>query len=297
VHLHELTATLLARCNFPQAGSRLHCAVSGGADSLAMMVLATEAGCEVVAIHVDHGIRTGSISEATVVRAAAERFGAQFVSESVHVSSGPNLEARARAARYSVLPDDVAIGHTADDQVETTLMNLMRGAGLDGLASISPLRRPIIGLRRQETRSLCAALELTPVQDPSNADPAYTRNRVRNELLPLMNDIARRDIVPVVSRQVGAFREDAEHLQLLAGELDPTDAKALCAAPPSLAKRALRKWLRMYTDAELHPPGASAIERVMSVARGERRACEIEGGLRVSRSGQRLRIATDHQGR
>ena len=77
-------------------------------------------------------------------------------------------------------------GHTADDQAETVLLNLLRGAALDGLAGMDPGRRPLRRLRRAETRALCAELDLTPVADPSNDDPAFRRNRVRHELLPLL---------------------------------------------------------------------------------------------------------------
>src|SRR5688572_2097535 len=96
---------LLPRCRFPTAGTVVTCAVSGGADSLALLVLATAAGLDVTAVHVDHGLRPGSAGEADVVAAAAERFGAAFRAERVVVELGPNLEARARAARYAVLPE------------------------------------------------------------------------------------------------------------------------------------------------------------------------------------------------
>ena len=129
-------AALLARCSFPPAGTAVDCAVSGGADSLALLVLAVAAGCSVTAIHVDHGLREGSAGEADVVAAAAARFGARFRAERVDVASGPNLEARARAARYAVLPADVLLGHTADDQAETILINLLRGAGVGGLTGM-----------------------------------------------------------------------------------------------------------------------------------------------------------------
>ena len=95
---------ILARCTFPQAGEPVACAVSGGADSLALLVLATTAGCEVTAVHVDHGLRPGSAEEAERVEHAAHRFGAGFRSVRAEVSPGPNLEARARAARRAVLP-------------------------------------------------------------------------------------------------------------------------------------------------------------------------------------------------
>jgi tRNA(Ile)-lysidine synthase len=274
------------------------CAVSGGADSLALLVLATAAGCRATAVHVDHGLRPGSAAEADVVRAAASRLGAGFRAERVHVGAGPNLEARARAARYAALPADVLTGHTADDQAETVLLNLLRGAGLDGLAGMWPerpaergagpgVRHPILGLRRRETAALCRAAGLTPVADPSNDDPAHRRNRVRHELLPLLDAIAERDVVPVLARQARLLREEAALLDALAAALDPTDAVALAAAPVPLARRALRRWLAAGRE---HPPGSAAVERVLAVARGDVRAAEVDGGRRVARTGQRLRI-------
>ena len=118
-----LTTDLVGRCTFPAPGTPLVCAVSGGADSLALLVLATEAGCRVTAVHVDHGLRPGSDAEAAVVASAAARYGCEFRSVRVVVADGPNLEARARAARFEVLGPDAATGHTADDQAETVLAN------------------------------------------------------------------------------------------------------------------------------------------------------------------------------
>jgi tRNA(Ile)-lysidine synthase len=283
---------LLARCEFPATGTKVACAVSGGADSLALLVLAVEAGCEVTAIHVDHGLRPGSAAEADVVRRAAERFSARFRAVAVTVAPGPNVEARARAARYAALPPDALTGHTADDQAETVLLNLLRGAGLDGLAGMAPGRRPLRRLRRRETRDLCAALGLEPVADPTNDDPAFRRNRVRHELLPLLDAIAQRDVVPVIARQADGARADAAVLDELAAALDPTDARALAAAPEALARRAVRAWLRESGPGgpERHPPDAAATERVLAVARGEAVACELAGGWRVARSRGRLRL-------
>jgi tRNA(Ile)-lysidine synthase len=283
---------LVARCAFPPAGTQATCAVSGGADSLALLVLAVAAGCEVTAVHVDHGLRPGSGGEADVVRRAAERFGAGFRAERVTVAPGANVEARARAARYGVLPADVLTGHTADDQAETVLLNLLRGAGLDGLAGMAPGRRPLRRLRRRETRELCAALGLEPVADPTNDDPGFRRNRIRHELLPLLDAIAERDVVPVIARQADLARADAALLDELAAALDPTDARALAAARAALARRAVRAWLRSAGPGgpECHPPDAAATERVLAVARGEAVACELPGGWRVARSGGRLRI-------
>ena len=278
---------LLGRCTFPVPGTAVTCAVSGGADSLALLVLAVEAGCRVTAVHVDHGLRPGSEAEAGVVEAAAARFGASFRRERVRVEPGPNLEARARAARYAVLPPDVLTGHTADDQAETVLLNLLRGAGLDGLAGMAPEGHPLLALRRTETRALVAACGLIPVEDPSNADPAFRRNRVRAEVLPLLDAVAGRDVAALLARQAALLRDEAALLDALAAAIDPTDAGALAAAPPPLARRAVRRWL---TDGQDHPPDAATVERVLAVARNEAKGADIGGGRRVVRTRNVLRL-------
>ena len=278
-------ANLLARCTFPAPGTAVTCAVSGGADSLALLVLAVAAGCRVTAVHVDHGLRPGSADEADVVRDAARRFGAGFRAEKVHVAPGPNLEARARLARYAVLPPDVLTGHTADDQAETVLLNLVRGAGLDGLAGMRPQGHPILALRRTETEAVCAAEGLRPVVDPTNADPAHRRNRIRHEVLPLLNEIAERDVVPVIARQAALLRDEADVLDALAAALDPTDAHAVAAAPVGVARRAVRRWLT-----EEHPPDAASVERVLAVARNEATSTDAGHGRRVARTRNVLRL-------
>ncbi|MEY2552589.1 MAG: tRNA(Ile)-lysidine synthase, partial [Ilumatobacteraceae bacterium] len=255
---------LLPHCTFPPPGTAVTCAVSGGADSMALMILAIAAECRVTAVHVDHRLRPESGTESEVVSAAAARFGASFRAETIEVARGPNLEARARDARYAVLPDDVMTGHTADDQAETMLLNLMRGASSSGLAGMRPgARRPILALRRSATVGLCHTLDLVVIDDPSNRDPAHLRNRVRHELLPAMNAMAQRDLVPVLTRQGGLLRDDADLLDELALAIDPTDAKLLASAPLPLARRAVRRWLA--TD---HPPDAATVDRVLRVANG-----------------------------
>lgn len=281
---------MLERCTFPPAGERLTVGVSGGADSLALLVLATAAGCEVTAVHVDHGLRAGSAAEASVVAAAAERYGAAFRSVSVDVLDGPDLEARARAARWEALGPGAATGHTLDDRAETVLINLLRGAGTTGLSSLRPGRRhPILALRRAETHALCAAEGLTPVADPSNDDPRFWRNRVRHEVLPLLADVAERDVVPILARQADLLADEADLIAGLAGGLDPTDARSLSTAPLPLARAAVRAWLRPTADGQ--PPSAAAVERVLAVARGEVVATEVAGGWSVRRSAQRLTLA------
>ncbi|MEY2995274.1 MAG: tRNA lysidine(34) synthetase TilS [Actinomycetota bacterium] len=283
-------ASILDRCHFPPPTSCVACAVSGGADSLALMALAVRHGLEVTAIHVDHGLRPGSADEADLVATCAREVGASFEARRVTVEPGPNIEARARAARYSVLPDDVLTGHTADDRVETVVINLLRGASTSGLVGMNvtggPSGRvlhPLLHIRRHETRAVCAELGWTPFEDPSNVDLGLLRNRVRHDVLPLLVEVAGRDLVDIVSRQADLVADDDALLDSLARALDPTDARALCAAPLPLARRAIRAWLT--TD---HPPDAATVERVLAVARGEAVACEIPGGNRVQRKNQRL---------
>jgi tRNA(Ile)-lysidine synthase len=286
--LSEQAAELLPRCRFPERRSPIACAVSGGPDSLALLVLAVAAGCDATAYHVDHGLRPESKDESEVVRRACETIGAGFVSLRVEVAKGANLEARARAARLSALPPDVATGHTADDQAETVLLNLARGAGADGLVGMRLGRRhPILRLRRLETESLVASLGLEVVRDPSNRDPAHRRNRVRHELMPLLAEIAARDVAQVIARQSEIIADDVELLDSLAAALDPTDARQLAGAPVALARRSVRAWLRLITESPL-PPDSAAVERVLAVARGEAVACEIAGGTRIRRHHGRL---------
>jgi tRNA(Ile)-lysidine synthase len=267
--------------------------VSGGADSLALLALACLAGCDVTAVHVDHGLRDGSAAEADVVADAAAHVGARFRAERVVVGDGPDLEARARAARRRVLGPDHATGHTADDRAETVLLAMLRGTGVDGLAALPPsARHPIARLRRAETGRLCADVGFVPVQDPSNDDRRFRRNRVRHEVLPLLDDVAGRDVVPLLSRLADLAAADAALLDALAGEAvpDPTDARAVAAAPDPLARRALRAWLRTATDDEAHPPDLASVERVLAVARGLTAAAEITGGARVARTSGVLRV-------
>jgi tRNA(Ile)-lysidine synthase len=288
---------LLERCRFPPAGEAVVCAVSGGADSLAMLALALASGCRAHALHIDHGLRPGGREEAALVRAAAEALGATFESVTVEVGAGPDLEARARRARYEALPEGVLVGHTADDQAETLLLNLMRGAGLDGLCGMRSegggprgARRPILALRRAETARLALSLDLRVVSDPSNNELRFRRNRVRHEVLPLLAEVSGRDPVPHLAGTAALLAGDADLLADLARGLDPTDTRALRAAPRPLANRALRAWLREGEGSERHPPSHDEIERAWGVVTGEARACELAGGRRLSRQAGRLRL-------
>jgi hypoxanthine phosphoribosyltransferase len=181
-----------------------------------------------------------------------------------------------------------------DDQAETMLCNLLRGAGLDGLGAMSPgHHHPLLRIRRSETHALCASLGLEPVQDPSNLDPRHLRNRVRHELLPLCESIGRRDPVPVLARQADLLRDEGAYLdeQARAAISDPADARAVREAPVALARRALRSWLTPVAGAlDRHPPTSAEVARVLQVARGERVGAQLSGGRGVRRSASRLAL-------
>ncbi|MEY3091668.1 MAG: tRNA lysidine(34) synthetase TilS [Actinomycetota bacterium] len=266
--------------------------MSGGADSLALLALARAAHLSVLAIHVDHGLRPGSSDEAHRVASAARDVGADFRAVRITVEPGPNLEARARELRYGSLPADVLTGHTADDLAETVVVNLLRGAGLPGLVGVRPtggpsgqVGHPLLELRRSDTESVCRAMNWTPFTDPSNTDTTLLRNRVRHEVIPYLNEVSGRDLVPILARQSKLIADDNDLLDSLSEHIDPTDARVLASSPPALARRAVRRWLTAT-----HPPDAATIDRVLAVARGEAVACEIPGGHRVSRRNQVLSL-------
>ncbi len=278
-------------------------ACSGGPDSLALLALAATAGLEPTAVHVDHGLRADSHHDTEVVAERAARLGVTFRGERVDVGPGPNVEARARDARYAALERArvaldatvVLVGHTADDQAETVLLHLLRGAATSGLGGM-PVRRdaivrPMLELRRADTEALCDALGLEPVRDPTNDDRTLRRNWIRHEVLPALGAGAGRDLVPVLARQATLLREDAAYLDALAAavlddaiDTDGPQCRVVAAMPPVLARRAVRQWLGPP------PPSLDEVERVLAVARTEVRATELSGGRRVSRRGGRLRV-------
>jgi len=272
-------------------------ACSGGPDSLALLALAADAGLAPVAVHVDHGARPGSAAEAGVVARFAEHLGTGFAGERVAVAPGPNFEARAREARYEALErarvrlgaTAVLVGHTRDDQAETVLLNVLRGAGLSGLAGMPARRgtvaRPLLGAPRADLAAICARLGLAPIEDPMNADPVHRRVWLRREVIPALESGARRDLRAVLARQAAVAREDSDFFDGLAAELlaaaledDRLRTKTLMAAPLALARRAVRLWLGPP------PPSSTDVERILAVARGEHRAVEVAGGIEVRRS-------------
>ncbi|MDT0576133.1 tRNA lysidine(34) synthetase TilS [Croceicoccus sp. F390] len=184
------------------ADDRLLLAVSGGADSLALLVLARRAMTNRIAVaSVDHGLRAEAAAETAMVADACRRMAVPHHCLSVTVPTGGNLQAAARTARYAALArcarsaaiDTIVTAHHADDQAETMLMRMGRGAGTRGLAGMrakaavpgSPdlrLSRPLLTWRRSELAAVVSHAGLLPVHDPSNADLRFLRVRVRSWL-------------------------------------------------------------------------------------------------------------------
>lgn len=208
--LSDLTGILQDECHL-ERGLPILVGVSGGADSLCLAEVLGENGYQVIVAHFDHKLRPESGVEAEIVRSYARGRGWQFISGTQDVQARvekerESVEEAARNARYQflfqqaeeVLAQGVAVGHTADDQVETVLMHLLRGSGLNGLSGMSyrwvpnawhaeiPLVRPLLGVWREEVLLYCTERGLQPIEDPSNQDPAYFRNRLRRELIPYL---------------------------------------------------------------------------------------------------------------
>jgi tRNA(Ile)-lysidine synthase len=241
------------------AGDLVLVAVSGGADSLALAsALAAEAprsGLRAGAVTVDHGLQAGSASLATQVAADCVAFGLEPVLiETVEVGRGGGPEAAARDARYAALDaaadrsgaSAILLGHTLDDQAETVLLGLARGSGAKSLAGMPArrgrLRRPLLGVRRDTTAAACAALGLTPWSDPHNHDPAYSRARVRHDVMPALVEAFGPGVPEALARTAAMLRADTEALEGLArGVEDPLDVATLIKLPSAVRTRVLRR--------------------------------------------------------
>ncbi|MBK5289567.1 MAG: tRNA lysidine(34) synthetase TilS [Acidimicrobiia bacterium] len=276
-------------------------ACSGGPDSVALLVLAAEAGLDPTAVYVDHGLRADCSGDLAAVRAAADRLGVPWRSIAVTVGDGANLEARARDLRYQALREVAAdvgatrilVGHTADDQAETVILNLLRGSASAGLAGMARVRddivRPLLHERRAMVREFLAARGFDAVEDPMNADRGFRRVWIREEVIPMLNAGAARDVVPILARQADLLRAESELMDSLGAELlraagdgDALRVGVLVDAPVVLARRAIRQWLGSP------PPAADEVDRVLAVVRGDCVATELVGGQRVHRSTGRI---------
>ncbi len=286
-----------------QENEPLVLAVSGGADSLAMLHLFTKGGLhsrdKIIAAHLDHMLRPESSADARIVEEICREWGIACETGTADVAriaaeSRQTIEQAARSARYEFLGQVAArshsrfivVGHTRDDQAETVLMHLVRGSGTRGLRGMKPIRslpgtpsltlvRPLLGTSRAQVEAYCAAHQLSPLTDPTNQDPAFFRNRVRHELLPQLEEL-NPQIRDRLSAMAEVVRADVDYLALQTlAALKATmrrggngvvhlDRALWRQLPLSLRRRTLRTVLRRLDDAQ--EVGYLSLEQARQVA-------------------------------
>jgi tRNA(Ile)-lysidine synthase len=286
-------------------------ACSGGADSLALAAAvafeAPRSGVPAGGVTVDHGLQPGSDTRAAATAELLEKLGlapVEVVRVDVGADGGP--EAAARSARYAALERlagasgaRIALGHTLDDQAETVLLGLGRGSGPRSVAGMVARRgiwwRPLLGIRRTTTRAACVAAGLPVWDDPWNADPAYTRARLRAEVLPLLDDVLGGGVAPALARTAAMLREDLDALDALAAddlqELLGTDgalpADLLATRPAALRRRVLRGWLLAAGIQDLQAVHLDAVDALLTRWRGQG-PVDLPGRVAVVRASGRL---------
>jgi tRNA(Ile)-lysidine synthase len=252
-----------------EPGAVVLVACSGGADSLALAAAtafeASRAGVFAGAVTVDHGLQQGSDQHAKQLAERLRALGLDPVEvATVTVTDEGGPEAAARRARYTALASAagraraqaVLLGHTRDDQAETVLLGLARGSGarsLAGMAQVAGLyRRPFLRLDRETCRLACEALGEQPWEDPHNLDPAYTRVRVRHDVLPVLESELGPGVAAALARTADQLRSDADALDSWAeqayahGRCEPRSkhglrVEALTGLPEAIRRRVLRR--------------------------------------------------------
>ncbi len=291
-------------------GARVLMGVSGGADSLAMLHAlrssAPSLGVELEAATVDHGLREGSADEHARVAAYVLGLGVPCEVLSLGLEGGASVQERARDARYAALLaratargcSAIAVAHTLDDQAETVLARLLRGAGVRGLAGALRRRddrviRPLLDVSRQEVLAYLDELGLTPiVEDPSNRDARFLRSRVRHSLLPSLA-AEQPEIASMLAQLADDAREHRELVEAIATDAgaaaDPAIASLEIAAvaprEPPVRRELLRRWAERNGLASLGRVHLEALERLCLTARGEAR---LPGALVVAIENGRL---------
>ncbi|HET9172152.1 MAG TPA: tRNA lysidine(34) synthetase TilS [Actinospica sp.] len=300
-----------------QPGDLVLVACSGGADSLALACaaafVAPRLGLRCGGVSVDHGLQDGSPERAREVVELLRRRGLDPV-ESVAVTVGRTggPEAAARAARYEALDHfaerygarSVLLGHTMDDQAETVLLGLARGSGARSLAGMPAVfgpedryRRPLLGLPRATTLAACAAEGVDPWQDPHNSDPAYTRSRVRHQLIPELANVLGPGMPEALARTARMLREDTEALDDWAGREyvacqhaeGGLDAARLAGLPTAVRRRVIRL-AALRSGAPAGTLAAAHIEAVDALVTGWRGQgpLQLPGAVEVRRTNGRL---------
>ena len=241
-----------------QPGERVVVAVSGGPDSLALLSVLREIvpafPLHLTVAHFDHGWRADSRADRDVVASMAASWGYDFRSARAPEDI-PHTENAARSARYAFLRETaadtqssaIALGHTRDDQVETLLLHLLRGSGSKGLGAMrrreGDLARPLLDVSRTEIEAYLAKLHLTPIRDATNDDPRFTRNRLRQQVMPAIDafDPAARDLL---ARTADILSEEDRFIEGQLTDLPDdiaTNRDAFARLPPALQRRVIRR--------------------------------------------------------
>jgi tRNA(Ile)-lysidine synthase len=235
--LHQKVRRTIRRYGLCSPGSRVLVGLSGGSDSVALTLLLTELaeyGQFAVSgvAHLNHGLRESAGRDEQFCRDFAERHRLRIVVESANITADAreqrlSIEDAARRARYAFLErtasalgaDRIAVGHTQDDQAETFLLKLMRGAGLTGLAGIYPRKgsviRPLLDATRAELRQYLEARGERWIEDETNADIENPRNRIRHLVLAELDRAAGGETRPAIARAAALIREDGQWLDEL----------------------------------------------------------------------------------
>ncbi len=289
-------------------------AVSGGVDSVVLLHALLAVGMrKLIVCHFNHRLRgRASAADARFVQALAARLGLECETGAADVTAlakaeGRSLETAAREARYRFFAETARrrrcrtlfLAHHADDQVETFLFNLFRGAGRAGLGGMAPeslrsvagtrlrLVRPLLGIWRSEIEAYAAARRLRHREDASNRSLIPTRNRIRHELLPLLERLFGRDVRGAVWRTAEITRAEEAWLAALAGEGEGETLSVveLRAQPVAQQRRRILAWLRSHGVPEL---GFAEVEAVRSLLEGERAKVNLPGGSHARRRAKQL---------
>ena len=205
--------------------------LSGGADSVALLLCLCElqqgTGCRVYAVHVNHGLRDTAVRDERFCMDLCDRLNVPLVVKHVHISQQRNIEATAREARYAAFSDVMnscksqvlALAHHMDDQAETMMLHLMHGAGLTGLAGMKMLNgqiwRPFLQVRRSQLREYVLARGYDWCEDETNSDSAFTRNRIRMQIMPQI-EACSPEAVSCMCRAARIMQSEDEYLEQLA---------------------------------------------------------------------------------
>jgi tRNA(Ile)-lysidine synthase len=297
-----------------EAGDTVLVAVSGGADSLALAhalsIEAKEFVITVIGVTVDHQLQEQSGTQAEKVKEQLKNFGLDCIIRKVNVDLKNGLEASARKARYEALQEvaneqravAVFLGHTRDDQAETVLLGLARGSGtrsLSGMAHHNGLYlRPLLEITRVQNEQYCEEMKLQYWNDPHNENPDFSRVRVRNEALPVLEKSIGPGIAEALARSAHLLRDDADALDHWAKReeihLDLSDLD--CANLESLPRAIRTRVIRAAIYAAGAPAGmvtlehVSAVEALISAWSGQG-ALNLPGGVKVERISGRLSLS------